>query len=71
MKISDADQRKLYELIWKRTVACQMAAAKLERTTVEIGSADGQVGLRATGQRIAFDGFIKVYTEGPRRALRG
>ena len=60
----EADQRKLYDLIWKRTIASQMAAARLERTTVEIGSADGQVGLRATGQVVLFDGFLKVYEEG-------
>ena len=64
IKISDADQRKLYDLIWKRTLACQMAAARLERTTVEIESADKQVGLRATGQVVLFDGFLKVYEEG-------
>ena len=64
IKTSDADQRKLYDLIWKRTLACQMAAARLERTTVEIGSEDGQVGLRATGQVMLFDGFLKVYEEG-------
>jgi len=64
IKSGDADQRKLYDLIWKRTLACQMAAARLERTTVEIGSADGQVGLRATGQVMLFDGFLKVYEEG-------
>ncbi|MGY6550168.1 MAG: type I DNA topoisomerase [Roseinatronobacter sp.] len=63
-KITDADQRKLYDLIWKRTIACQMEAARLERTTVEIGSKDGQVGLRATGQVVLFDGFLKVYEEG-------
>ena len=64
LRIGESDQRRLYELIWKRTIACQMAAAELMRTTVEIASDDGQVGLRATGQRIAFDGFIRVYTEG-------
>jgi len=64
LKVTDADQRKLYDLIWKRTIACQMAAARLERTTVEIGSRDGQVGLRATGQVVLFDGFLKVYEEG-------
>jgi DNA topoisomerase-1 len=64
IKASDADQRKLYDLIWKRTLACQMEAARLERTTVEIGSQDGQVGLRATGQVMLFDGFLKVYEEG-------
>ncbi|MEM9901557.1 MAG: type I DNA topoisomerase [Pseudomonadota bacterium] len=64
IKITDADQRRLYDLIWKRTLACQMAGANLERTTVEIASADGEVGLRATGQVILFDGFLKVYEEG-------
>ncbi|MBV2361663.1 type I DNA topoisomerase [Thalassococcus sp. CAU 1522] len=64
LRLSDADQRKLYDLIWKRTLACQMEAARLERTTVEIGSEDGQVGLRATGQVVLFDGFLKVYEEG-------
>jgi len=64
LRITDADQRKLYDLIYKRTIASQMAAVRLERTTVEIGSADGQVGLRATGQVILFDGFIAIYEEG-------
>ncbi|MFC3614047.1 type I DNA topoisomerase [Lutimaribacter marinistellae] len=64
LRLSDPDQRKLYDLIWKRTLACQMAAARLERTTVEIGSADGQIGLRAMGQVVLFDGFMRVYEEG-------
>ncbi|MEO1789492.1 MAG: type I DNA topoisomerase, partial [Pseudomonadota bacterium] len=64
LKLSDADQRKLYDLIWKRTLASQMAGARLERTTVDVGSADGQVMLRATGQVVLFDGFIRVYEEG-------
>ncbi|EDM70386.1 DNA topoisomerase I [Roseobacter sp. AzwK-3b] len=64
IKTTDADQRKLYDLIWKRTLACQMESARLERTTVEIGSRDGQVGLRATGQVVLFDGFLKIYEEG-------
>jgi DNA topoisomerase I len=58
------DQRKLYDLIWKRTIASQMAAARLERTAVDVGSADGQVVLRANGQVVLFDGFLKVYDEG-------
>jgi DNA topoisomerase I len=58
------DQRKLYDLIWKRTIASQMAAARLERTTVDVSSPDGQVGLRANGQVVLFDGFLKVYDEG-------
>ena len=60
----EPDQRKLYDLIWKRSIACQMEAARFERTTVEITSADRQVGLRATGQVVTFDGFLKVYFEG-------
>lgn len=64
IKVTDPDQRKLYDLIFKRTLACQMAAAKLERTTVDIASADGQVGLRATGQVVLFDGFMRIYEEG-------
>ncbi len=64
LQTSDADQRKLYDLIWKRTLACQMESARMERTTVDIGSADGQVELRATGQVVLFDGFLKVYEEG-------
>ncbi|GGE33741.1 DNA topoisomerase 1 [Primorskyibacter flagellatus] len=64
LRLTDADQKKLYDLIWKRTLACQMESARLERTTVEIGSRDGQVGLRANGQVVLFDGFLKVYEEG-------
>ena len=64
LKLRDADQRKLYDLIWKRTLACQMESARLERTTVDVGSADGQVELRATGQVVLFDGFLRVYEEG-------
>ncbi|MEX3316899.1 type I DNA topoisomerase [Sulfitobacter sp. PS-8MA] len=60
----DADQAKLYDLIWKRTLACQMESARLERTTVDVGSEDGQVGLRANGQVVLFDGFLRVYEEG-------
>lgn len=64
LKLSEPDQRKLYDLIWKRTLACQMESARLERTTVDVGSADGQVVLRATGQVVLFDGFLRVYEEG-------
>jgi len=62
--LRDADQRKLYDLIWKRTLASQMSSARLERTTVDVSSADNQVELRATGQVVKFDGFLKVYEEG-------
>ncbi|QYK43060.1 MAG: type I DNA topoisomerase [Paracoccaceae bacterium] len=64
LRLSERDQAGLYDLIWKRTLASQMAAARLERTTVEVGSPDRQVGLRATGQVVLFDGFLKVYDEG-------
>ena len=64
IKVTEQDQRKLYDLIWKRTLACQMEAARMERTTVDIASQDGQIGLRATGQVVLFDGFMKVYEEG-------
>ena len=60
----DEDQRKLYELIWKRTVASQMEAAVLDQVAAEISSPDKQTKLRATGSVIAFDGFLKVYQEG-------
>ncbi|MDW4548317.1 type I DNA topoisomerase [Defluviimonas sp. D31] len=61
---AEGEQRKLYDLIWKRTIASQMAAARLERTTVDVASQDGEVVLRATGQVVKFDGFLKVYDEG-------
>ncbi|MBI6628735.1 type I DNA topoisomerase [Pontibaca salina] len=64
LKLSDADQRNLYDLIWKRTLACQMESARMERTTVDIASQDGQIELRANGQVMLFDGFLRVYEEG-------
>ncbi|MFN3293187.1 MAG: type I DNA topoisomerase [Gemmobacter sp.] len=64
LRIADADQRRLYDLIWKRTIASQMASARLERTTVDFASPDGEVELRATGQVVTFDGFLAVYDEG-------
>ena len=63
-RLTADDQRKLYDLIWKRTIASQMEAARMERTTVEIASPDDQVGLRATGQVMLFDGFLRVYDQG-------
>jgi DNA topoisomerase-1 len=61
----DADQLRLYDLIWKRAIASQMASAEIERTTVEITAknADRVAGLRATGSVIRFDGFIAAYTD--------
>ena len=60
----EGDLQRLYELIWKRTIASQMESARLDRTTVEVETPDGQTGLRATGQVVAFDGFLAVYEEG-------
>lgn len=61
----DVDQLKLYELIWKRLVACQMVSAKFEQMSVDI-EAKGQTGLylfRTTGQRVLFDGYLKLWSE--------
>lgn len=63
-KYLDAEQAKLYELIWKRAIASQMESAELERTTVDVVSQDGQVTLRATGSVVLFDGFLTLYQEG-------
>ncbi len=60
----EGDLSRLYELIWKRMIASQMESARLDRTTVDVETPDGQTGLRATGQVVAFDGFIAVYEEG-------
>jgi DNA topoisomerase-1 len=60
----DSDQQRLYELIWKRAMASQMEAARLENTTIEILSADRKTGLRATGSVILFQGFLALYEEG-------
>ena len=58
------DQRRLYELIWKRAVASQMENALIDRVAVDIAAADGGAILRASGSRIAFDGFLRLYREG-------
>ncbi len=63
----DKDQARLYELIWKRAVASQMASAELEQTAaeIEVKGRDGKpYGLRATGSVLTFDGFLKLYEEG-------
>jgi DNA topoisomerase-1 len=62
----DVEQAKLYELIWKRTVASQMESAVMERTTVEIAAtkAGERADLRATGSVVRFDGFLALYSEG-------
>lgn len=61
---ADAGQKRLYELIWKRTMASQMADAELERTTVKIGGPDAKHPFVAKGEVIKFDGFLKLYLEG-------
>jgi DNA topoisomerase-1 len=60
----ESDLGRLYELIWKRMIASQMESARIERTTVDLESADGQTGLRASGQVVLFDGYLAVYEEG-------
>ena len=60
----DGDLKKLYTLVWRRAVASQMEAAVFERTTIDLTSKDKRAGLRATGQVVVFDGYIKLYTEG-------
>ena len=57
------DMKKLYELIWKRTMASQMSAAKLERTTIQMEDKKNSVALRSTGQIVKFDGFLRLYEE--------
>jgi DNA topoisomerase-1 len=65
-KYIDAEQAKVYELVWLRAVASQMESAELERTTVEIAAKVGGrlLDLRATGTVVQFDGFLKLYQEG-------
>lgn len=58
------DQQRLYNLIWQRTVACQMAAARLEQTTITIDAQGGKQTFRATGSVVIFPGFLSVYQEG-------
>ena len=60
----DSDLGRLYELIWKRMIASQMEAARIERTSIDLTSADGRTGLRATGQVVLFPGYLAVYEEG-------
>jgi DNA topoisomerase-1 len=59
----DNDHRRLYELIWKRTVASQMESAVLDQVGIDIADPSGRVTLHATGTTIAFDGFLKLYQE--------
>ncbi|NCU05639.1 MAG: DNA topoisomerase I, partial [Chitinophagaceae bacterium] len=61
--VDDADLKRLYELIWKRTMASQMADAELERTTANISISTNKEELKAEGEVLKFDGFLKVYRE--------
>jgi DNA topoisomerase-1 len=58
----NAEQRRLYELVWKRAVASQMQSAELDQVAVDVAS--GGTKLRANGSIVAFDGFLKLYKEG-------
>ncbi|MDA8947749.1 type I DNA topoisomerase [Flavobacteriaceae bacterium] len=60
----DRDQSRLYDLIWRRTVASQMSEAQLERTQINIGANTHSEGFTAKGEVITFDGFLKLYLEG-------
>jgi DNA topoisomerase-1 len=60
----DSGEARLYELIWKRAIASQMADAQLEKTTVTVGISTVPDTLTATGEVVKFDGFLKVYFEG-------
>jgi DNA topoisomerase-1 len=59
----DADQRRLYELVWKRTVASQMASAEIEQVAVDIADPTNRLKLRAVGSVVLFDGFLVLYQE--------
>ena len=56
-------EKRLYELIWKRTVASQMAAAEIDRTVITIDTNNGEAQFIATGEVVRFDGFLKLYSE--------
>ena len=61
--VEDLDLSRLYELIWKRTIASQMADAELEKTIAKINISTNKEELTASGEVIKFDGFLKVYME--------
>jgi DNA topoisomerase-1 len=58
------DHARLYELVWKRAMASQMASAQMERTTIDLADGTGRHGLRATGQVVLFPGYLALYEEG-------
>ena len=59
----NSQEKRLYDLIWKRTIACQMADAEAEKTTITISNAETGAAFVATGEVITFDGFLRVYRE--------
>ena len=61
--VTDPAGRRLYELIWKRTIASQMADAELEKTTIDIIGKKKNITFASTGEQVMFDGFLKVYFE--------
>ncbi|TGX53408.1 type I DNA topoisomerase [Sphingomonas gei] len=63
-KAGSGDHGRLYDLIWKRALASQMASARMERTTIDLEDGTGQHGLRATGQVVLFPGYLALYEEG-------
>jgi len=63
-RAGSGDHSRLYDLIFKRALASQMASARMERTTVELADGSGQTGLRATGQVVLFPGYLALYEEG-------
>jgi DNA topoisomerase I len=71
VRYGSGDEARLYELIWKRALASQMASANIERTTVTMREGTGRHELRATGQVVKFPGFLAVYEEGRDQAKDG
>ena len=63
-RVGGGDHARLYDLIWKRALASQMASARMERTTVELADGTGRNVLRATGQVVLFPGYLALYEEG-------
>ncbi|VVT06354.1 DNA topoisomerase 1 [Sphingomonas sp. EC-HK361] len=63
-RVGSGDHARLYELIWKRALASQMASARMERTTIELADGTGRHMLRATGQVVLFPGYLALYEEG-------
>src|SRR5258705_5876610 len=61
--VTDPEWTRLYEIIWKRTMACQMTDAELEKTTAKIEISTNKEELTASGEVLKFDGFLKVYRE--------